>query len=88
VFESPESRGSAIQNRPMQMNEGKCQMIHAKLDHWLAAGRLFEVEVRYSAYCASPLPNDQFSFFTSTRLMKASSRRSPTASWSPSAGAL
>ncbi len=48
----------------------------------------FEVKVRYSAYCASPLPNDQFSFFTSTRLMKASSRRSPTASWSPSASAL
>jgi hypothetical protein len=28
------------------------------------------------AYCASPLPNDQFSFFTSTRLMTTSSRRS------------
>src|ERR1700733_9571674 len=31
----------------------------------------------YGAYCASPLPNDQFSFFTSTRLMTTSSRRSP-----------
>ena len=29
----------------------------------------------YGAYCASPLPNDQFSFFTSTRLMNTSCGR-------------
>jgi hypothetical protein len=39
-------------------------------------------------YCAMPLPKDQFSFFTSTRLMKTSSRLSPTRSCSPSATAL
>ena len=33
----------------------------------------------YNAYWASPLPKDQFSFLTSIRLMKTSSRRSPTA---------
>ena len=38
-------------------------------------------------YCASPLPNDQFSFGTSTRLMNTSSRRSPTVSCNPSATA-
>ena len=36
-------------------------------------------------YCACPLPNDQFSFFTSTRLMNTSSRRIPTAACRPSA---
>ena len=29
----------------------------------------------YGAYCASPLPNDQFSFFTSIRLMNTSCGR-------------
>jgi hypothetical protein len=32
---------------------------------------------RYWAYCATPLPKDQFSFFTSTRLMSTSSMRTP-----------
>ena len=31
----------------------------------------------YTAYCAMPRPNDQFSFKTSTRLMKTSSGRTP-----------
>jgi hypothetical protein len=43
---------------------------------------------RVQAYCAMPLPKDQFSFFTSTRLMKTSSRLSLTRSCSPSATAL
>ena len=41
-----------------------------------------------SAYCASPLPNDQFSFCTSTRPIKTSSFRSFKASCNPSATAL
>jgi len=40
------------------------------------------------AYCASPLPNDQFSLVTSTRLMNTSSRRRPRRSCRPSATAL
>ena len=43
---------------------------------------------RSQAYCAIPLPNDQFSFLTSTRLMKTSSRRRPSLEASPSAIAL
>ena len=39
-------------------------------------------------YWATPLPKDQFSFFTSTRLMKTSSRLRPTRSCSSSATAL
>ena len=40
------------------------------------------------AYCAIPLPNDQFSFLTSTRLTKTSSGRRPSLPASPSAIAL
>lgn len=39
----------------------------------------------YTAYCAIPFPNDQFSFSTSTRLMNTSSRRNPGDSASSSA---
>jgi hypothetical protein len=41
-----------------------------------------------TAYWAMPLPKDQFSFLTSIRLMKTSSRRSPTAEYRSSAIAL
>ncbi|MCY1309366.1 hypothetical protein D9M70_594560 [compost metagenome] len=36
------------------------------------------------AYWAMPLPNDQFSFFTSTRLMKTSSARTASCALRPS----
>jgi hypothetical protein len=36
-----------------------------------------------AAYCAMPLPNDQFSFFTSTRVMNTSSGRTASAAASP-----
>ena len=39
----------------------------------------------HDAYWAMPLPNDQFSFLTSTRLMKTSSGRRPTVADNPSA---
>ena len=39
----------------------------------------------YQAYCASPLPKDQFSLATSTRLTNTSSRRTPGAAASLSA---
>jgi len=42
----------------------------------------------YGAYCAMPLPNDQFSFFTSTRPMNTSSMRTPSSLCSRSATAL
>jgi hypothetical protein len=38
-----------------------------------------------AAYCAMPLPNDQFSFLTSTRLMNTSSTRIPGDFANPSA---
>ncbi len=40
------------------------------------------------AYCATPLPNDQFSFLTSTSTIKTSSRRRLSVAASPSAIAL
>jgi hypothetical protein len=42
----------------------------------------------YTAYCAMPSPKDQFSFRTSTRLMKTSCERTPGALASPSTMAL
>ncbi len=39
----------------------------------------------FCAYCISPLPNDQSSRATSTRLIQTSSLRTPTLAWMPSA---
>src|SRR5450830_151653 len=44
----------------------------------------YELVGTYSAYCAKPWPNDQFSLSTSTRLMKTSSGRMPGSCWSRS----
>jgi hypothetical protein len=40
---------------------------------------------RRHTYCATPLPNDQFSFTTSTTLMNTSSRRMLSCAWRSSA---
>src|ERR1700744_1181373 len=51
-------------------------------------GAVHETAPHYVAYCATPLPNDQFSFFTSIRWMRTSSSLRPTAALRPSAIAL
>jgi hypothetical protein len=54
----------------------------------MRAGSPLCCALRYVAGCATPLPNDQFSFLTSTRSLKTSSGQMPTDAESPSAMAL
>ena len=61
--------------------------MHLDVERHGSSGGLSHLRVVY-AYCAIPLPNDQFSFLTSTRLTKTSSRRRPGLPASPSAIAL
>ena len=63
-----------------KLSDGSCRLDRRAFAAFVGTGRYC-----LGAYCISPLPNDQFSGKTSTRLMKTSCLRTSALVWRSSA---